>query len=216
MSLAHKNAPFLRKLALESQSKRHRPSLRNVAWYDCPLPTIAAAERAATTKTPCADPLPDDVDQLLHKILKRIARRIDDEMPSIIRELFHNKQLATQLDKLHFSSREPAINVYTAGGEFLAHKDSQALTVLIPLSSPEQFTGGGTAFWGQDSRGHRVEEPSIILKPEKGTAMLFGGSVTHAGIPVENGCRAVFVASFSLQGRTIEPEERDVYGDLIS
>lgn len=179
------------------------------------LPTIQAAQRAAKTKTPCAEPLPKDVDRLLNKILKRIARRNDVEIPSITKVLFYDEKLATQLDQLHFSSREPAVNVYTAGGEFLVHKDSQALTVLIPLSTNSQFTGGGTAFWSQDSRGHRVEEPSIIVKPKEGTAMLFGGCVTHAGVPVETGSRVVFVASFSPPGRTIEPEQRDVYGDII-
>lgn len=158
------------------------------------------------------------MDRLLNEILVRIAQRIDAELPSVSPVLFDGSMhLSSQLDKLVFSSREPAINVYTTGGEFLAHKDVQALTVLIPLSSsPQEYTGGGTAFWAQDSRGHRVEEPSIILKPNKGTATLFGGCVTHAGIPVESGYRVVFVASFSLPGRTMEPEQRDIYGDLIS
>lgn len=116
------------------------------------------------------------MDRLLNEILVRIAQRIDAELPSVSPVLFDGSMhLSSQLDKLVFSSREPAINVYTTGGEFLAHKDVQALTVLIPLSSsPQEYTGGGTAFWAQDSRGHRVEEPSIILKPNKGTAILFG------------------------------------------
>ena len=90
-----------------------------------------------------------------------------------------------QNNQLKFSSREPAINIYTTGGQFLAHKDAQSLTILLPLSSPTDFTGGGTAFWTQDSRGHRVEEPSIIQKPKNcGTALLFGGCVTHSGVAV--------------------------------
>ena len=55
------------------------------------LPTIAAAQRAAETNTPCAKGLPDDVDQLLSNIIVRIARRIDDELPCIVRVLVHNK-----------------------------------------------------------------------------------------------------------------------------
>lgn len=180
------------------------------------LPTIAASERAAKTKTPCAEPLPKDVDELLDQILIRIAQQIDADLPSIADVLFDGKNLSSQLNQLRFSSREPAINVYSAGGEFLAHKDAQALTVLIPVSCPTQFVGGGTAFWSQDARGHRVEEPSITLKPKSGTAMLFGGCVTHAGVPVESGCRVVFVASFSLPGQKMEAEQRDIYGDLIS
>ena len=83
------------------------------------------------------------------------------------------------------------------GGDFKMHTDKQALTILLPLSSSNSFVGGGTSFWSQDSRGHRVEDPTIILKPPMGTAMLFGGCVTHAGVPVEEGIRVVFVASFS-------------------
>ena len=54
-----------------------------------------------------------------------------------------------------------------------------------------------------------------ILKPDRGTAMLFGGCVTHAGVPVETGCRVVFVASFNPEGRTADRQQRDIYGDLI-
>ena len=39
--------------------------------------------------------------------------------------------------------------------------------------------------------------PTKILRPELGAALVFGGDVTHAGMPVEDGTRAVFVASFS-------------------
>ena len=40
-----------------------------------------------------------------------------------------------------------------------------------------------------------------VLKPEAGSAMLFTGDVTHAGLPVASGARAVLVASFSRKGR---------------
>ena len=64
---------------------------------------------------------------------------------------FHNKGIALWGDaafskqgrfahdgvnKLEFSPREPAINVYGRGGEFAPHQDHQALTVLVPLSPP--------------------------------------------------------------------------------
>ena len=230
------------------------------------IPTIAAAERAALTKTPCADPLPESIDKLLQKLLLRTARYIDQELPSVSSTLFGTKggtnidetqSLASLLlaassstssqpsfDTLKFSSREPAINIYTPGGEFLAHKDAQALTVLLPLSRPTMtdkddtvaetcenedssdpgFQGGGTAFWSQNSRGHRVEAPSLVLKPPAGTALLFGGCVTHAGVAVEEGTRVVFVASFSRKvtdgygGTSADngPEQhRDIYGDSM-
>ena len=189
------------------------------------LPTISAVERAAQTKVLCADPLPVDVDEVLQRILARVAEYIDWELPSITSTLFGPTkdnfedaslhQLLTQ-NQLKFSSREPAINVYTRGGQFLAHKDAQSLTVLVPLSNPKDYSGGGTAFWHQNSRGHRVEAPTIISKPTcAGTGLLFGGCVTHSGVAVEDGVRVVFVASFSLRGCEVGLEQRDIYGDSM-
>ena len=45
---------------------------------------------------------------------------------------------------------------------------------------------------------------------ETGTALVFGGDVTHAGMPVEAGLRSVFVASFST--RTSGSPEARCYG----
>jgi len=183
------------------------------------LPTRAAAERASAANIPCAAPLSADIDNLLHVILKRTASVMTEQIPSISEVLFDGESVCRLLhtEQLKFSSREPAINIYTPGGEFLAHKDAQAITVLIPLSCPEQFQGGGTSFWSQDSRGHRVEDPTIILKPSAGTAMLFGGCVTHAGVSVEEGTRVVFVASFSCatEESPVILEHRDIYGDSM-
>lgn len=39
--------------------------------------------------------------------------------------------------------------------------------------------------------------PTLVLRHAAGTALLFGGDVTHSGQPVTSGQRAVFVASFS-------------------
>lgn len=104
------------------------------------------------------------------------------------------------MGELEWSEGEPAINVYEADGYFGAHKDHLALTVLIPLASPtDDFDGGGTGFWA----GNReVDEnpqapPTMVLKPPPGSALVFGGDVTHSGMPVEDGCRSVFVCSFS-------------------
>ena len=88
-----------------------------------------------------------------------------------------------------------------------------------PLIPPPSTTPG-TGFWAQDSLGHRVEAPAAVLRPAAGTALLFGGHVTHAGMPVTAGERAVFVASFSPRGGMAERVEaaaqsRDIYGDLL-
>jgi len=100
-----------------------------------------------------------------------------------------------------FSGHEPAINVYTAGGQFEPHEDKHMLTVLVPLSSLDAFEGGGTGFWSEDAPrvGGPGGAPSLELRPEPGTALLWTGQVTHAGLPVLAGKRHVFVCSFNLR-----------------
>ena len=122
-------------------------------------------------------------------------------------------------DGLVFSENEPAINVYYENGCFLPHEDHCALTVLIPLTSPgaATFSGGGTGFWAADERRYtdacpiESEEgmaPSIVLAPDAGTAMLFSGDVTHAGMEVETGTRVVLVASFSRKWQILGCQQR--------
>ena len=116
--------------------------------------------------------------------------------------------------ELEWSEGEPAINVYTVNGRFNPHTDHMALTVLIPLTCPTRgFSGGGTGFWTPDldisdkllaltmdenvrsaatteeSKGVSVTdgEPTVTLKPSLGTALIFGGDLTHAGMAVESG-----------------------------
>lgn len=100
---------------------------------------------------------------------------------------------------LEFTRGEPAINVYAPGGEFTPHEDHESLTVLVLLCESSAFTGGGTSFWRPElaADARQGAEPTLVLTPERGTALLFGGGVTHAGRPVESGQRVVWVASFS-------------------
>lgn len=87
----------------------------------------------------------------------------------------------------------------------MCSQDQEALTVLVPLSSPEDYEGGGTAFWSVADAGpgakHAKEgaTPTMVLRPPAGKALVFGGSVTHAGQAVIGGQRCIFVASFSPQ-----------------
>eukprot|EP00523_Entomoneis_sp_CCMP467_P011433 CAMPEP_0168723572 /NCGR_PEP_ID=MMETSP0724-20121128/3187_1 /TAXON_ID=265536 /ORGANISM="Amphiprora sp., Strain CCMP467" /LENGTH=279 /DNA_ID=CAMNT_0008770289 /DNA_START=28 /DNA_END=863 /DNA_ORIENTATION=+ len=187
------------------------------------LPTIQAATRAQETDTTCAEPLAVEIDDLCQDILLRVAALIDEKIPSIVVELFSDEEesesakncpatisstsLVEQMKsqtRLDYTRREPAINVYTNGGEFQKHKDAQSLTILVPLSSPEtHFQEGGTGFWSEhelpdSSNDYNFDHfpsfagdqasneapPIVILRPPAGTALLFGGSVTHAGIPV--------------------------------
>ena len=106
--------------------------------------------------------------------------------------------------------------LYSAGGVFEVHRDLQALTLLLPLVGADAFEGGGTAFWPPDSPAvtDRAPEwgglgtvpsgvvdaaPVTVLTPPAGSALLFSGEAAHAGQVVTGGCRAVFVASFSLR-----------------
>ena len=148
------------------------------------LPTLAAAARATAAGTPCAAPLSPEADAICCRVLRRMLRRIDAELPSLGTQLFGGAALGELLeaDLLDFSSREPAVNVYGEGGarpirpggigpggrgrgcsgavltpchathvpgDFLAHKDHQRLTLLVALSEPHDFAGGGGAACSQ-------------------------------------------------------------------
>eukprot|EP00977_Amphora_coffeiformis_P003775 scaffold756_cov158-Amphora_coffeaeformis.AAC.12 len=200
------------------------------------LPSRAAARRAASNKITCAEPLPEYIDYRLQQILQRVCEFIDKQLPSLPSELFDTPTLTELMSKsgssakesddaLQFSAREPAINVYSSpGGEFLPHKDDEALTVLVPLSSPKtDFEGGGTAFWSPQSSVGCQSPASVVVKPMAGSTLLFGGIVTHAGIAITKGIRVVLVCSFSPKrtdrttGSSItEDEEEDgLLNDLL-
>lgn len=116
---------------------------------------------------------------------------------------------------LEFTHLEPAINLYTSGGDFAVHRDLQHLTILIVLSDSDAFTGGGTAFWARAPSNAADEDattllpsdlidrdtdfapPAVVLSPPRGTALLWAGDVTHAAQQVTAGERAVLVASLS-------------------
>ena len=187
------------------------------------IPSIAAARRAeaGNRNAPCAEAIDRATDDTLNDILRRVCHVLDEDHGTLVDLLFGlgrgdadadvdvdaDADISSLLldlfknDELSFSSREPAVNIYTQGGEFRPHSDGHKLTILIPLSSPDDFTGGGTAFWSQDS-GHRVDPPSLTLKPGRGSPMLFVGHVVHSGVAVEEGERVVFVASFNRAARS--------------
>ncbi len=167
------------------------------------IPTIAAANRAESCNrnTPHANPFDVATNEKLSEIFEQVCDILDHEHKCLVDELFGTDQSLTERLKGHglsFASREPAVNVYTKGGQFYPHQDGHKLTVLIPLSPSNSFAGGGTAFWQQNSRKPRVEPPSLKLRPQDyGTPILFVGDVVHSGIRVDGGERIVFVASFS-------------------
>ena len=140
-----------------------------------------------------AEPLAGAPAELIDAVLLRVLARIDSDLPQLAPALFagvpSKMRAMHECGGLEFSPREPAINVYGRGGEFAPHQDHQALTVLVPLSPPSAFEGGGTGFWsrGADECAARRAPPALVLRPPAGTALLFAGSVTHAGLPVRAG-----------------------------
>ena len=111
------------------------------------------------------------------------------------------RHLSSDLSELpyRFAPQEPAINRYTAGGEFPVHRDEQALTLNVLLKSGS-FDGGGTAFWRQDvACGGDPQAPSsVTIHPAAGVGVVFNGKVQHAGRAVTAGVRHVLVFSFSI------------------
>lgn len=175
------------------------------------MSTVEATQRENRPET---DALPEDVSEKLEGILRKVFDFVDQELCSSVKASLLGIQMSPddateptaptslvemfETRQLQFSIREPAINIYTAPhGHFGMHKDNNDLTILMPLSSPDDFEGGGTAFWSQSYPVEGMHDPSLIMRPEAGTAMLFGGKVSHKGMHIKSGTRVVFVASFS-------------------
>ena len=157
------------------------------------------------------------------KVLRlRLLALMEAELPEFAQAVFGQ---ATDLAELRpdYSPGEPAVNIYKKGGEFAPHTDKRSVSLLVPLSDEGvAFEGGGTAFW-PDSHLKRRENVADdesyneldrsnwlphghMLRPPTGTAIIFGGDVTHAGLPVTSGTRHLFVMSFTLcPGRIVEP-----------
>ncbi|CAE7676588.1 unnamed protein product, partial [Symbiodinium pilosum] len=104
--------------------------------------------------------------------------------------------------KPFFSPGEPAVNRYMTGGGIAPHIDREAVTLNVVLSEPGAFAGGGTAFWPQEKVEGETDEAcaekfdmrdAAVLRPRQGTAILFNGSIAHAGRPVISGVRHAFV-----------------------
>mmetsp|Transcript_67210 Transcript_67210/g.108966 ORF Transcript_67210/g.108966 Transcript_67210/m.108966 type:complete len:203 (+) Transcript_67210:30-638(+) len=142
------------------------------------------------------------------RLLVRVQQLLSQHFPALIERLFGDcldGSTCLGNPQLVFASGEPAINVYEAGGTFEAHEDKQSLTILVALSEPCAFEGGGTAFWSVADCGvsynfNRVadpETPTCVVRGAAGSALVFGGQVTHGGRRLLTGQRAVLVASFS-------------------
>ena len=139
-------------------------------------------------------------------IFERILPALRHKNPSLLENLglFNFDALTNEMD---WASDEPSINRYEIGGRFDPHRDGYALTVIVLLSTDGAFDGGGTIFFDSSQAAEASMDgnygddtntkSSVVVKPPQGTAVLFSGDIYHAGRPVTNGTRHLFVASFS-------------------
>ena len=157
------------------------------------------------------------IDQVLRL---RLLTLLEAELPDFAHSIFGQSTGLAEL-RPDYSPGEPAVNIYTTGGEFAPHTDKQSVTLLVPLSAADAFKGGGTAFWPESHLGQKKGADDNIaydencrsnwlphthkLSPPAGTAIIFGGDVTHAGLPVTAGTRHLFVMSFTLRPRAVKP-----------
>lgn len=163
----------------------------------------------------------------------RALSLLEAQLPNAAAAIFKLGPFAPLTSRLQltFSPNEPAVNVYTPGGDFSQHEDKKALTILVPLSDASTYEGGGTGFYRGGAAGRVLrreaheeadaasgaeplgEPPSLMLRPVAvGSAILFGGSVTHAALPVVAGTRFVWVASFS--AAHVRPKADSVQSDV--
>jgi len=178
---------------------------------DVRIASVGAADPDPRYRLPIATKLDGVyVDTIL---TRRLLAMVEERLPELAQLLFGQTQDLADMPRT-YSPGEPAVNVYYPGGGFKPHTDKQALTMLIPLSPSDAFDGGGTAFWSGRHQPHGEKNGSVeydeadearwlphdqLLKPKAGTAILFGGDVTHAGLPVTRGIRHLFVVSFTLR-----------------
>ena len=149
-------------------------------------------------------------DSLLVQAMAHAMEQLPPLMPKLFGDCHMPASTCMFNPKLTFSEAEPWVIVYGVGGQFTQHTDGQALTILMPLTDSESCQGGGTAFWSPKDYGAPGENttPTFVLSPPAGSAILFAGSVVHAGHAITAGERVALVASFSPSDNTCDADTR--------
>jgi hypothetical protein len=137
-------------------------------------------------------------------IRQRAIMFLTQHLPEVAERLFGPAIKRSSL-RIAFSNFEPAVIRYGPSGEFERHRDESALTIVVPLSEPPAFAGGGGTIFFPEVSAPPPGTPesadggcAVVINPPAGFAVFFNGQIWHASSPVGSGCRHLFVASFGL------------------
>ena len=156
--------------------------------------------------------LDEETGKLCGALAARLMPKLAHEIPDLAAELFGSVALCGEAAVVEFAPYEPALNVYGLRGEIGPHEDGYQISLLVPLSPHDDFTGGGTGFWS-DERYDPLSPgpPTVVVRPPPGTAIVFAGNVVHSAHIVETGVRCCYVATWNLheEGWVAAEEEED-------
>ena len=131
---------------------------------------------------------------------QRLLPFIEKQLPGVAKQYWGQSAGLADMRKI-FKLDEPAVNRYLGGrgrgGRFDKHVDageSGWITLVVLLSQPSSFTGGGTKFWEQTSGDFNK-----TLAAAQGTGLIFNGEIYHAAKPITAGSRYVYVATLKLK-----------------
>ena len=136
------------------------------------------------------------LDRTLHRI--GIALLLLSERSLLSCSSEHEVLAAIQLAEVRFALGVPGPDVPTA----TRFRDKGVMkdtlrAAGIPTARHRRLRSAEDGWSFADEVGY-----PLVLKPPAGSALLFGGEVTHAGRRVESGTRCMFVASFSVHHHT--------------
>ena len=89
------------------------------------------------------------------------------------------------------------------------HRDSSILSFILLLSSPNDFSGGGTYY----------ESLNETIKPEQGGLLIHCGKVRHGGLTVTSGTRYILIGFMDVESKKVRqkhPNEDQINNNLLT
>ncbi len=119
--------------------------------------------------------------------LEKIKTLLSDKLYPMLSERFGVHDLAVY-DGLVLGTIAPSMSQPV-------HRDASLLTLNIPLSSPQDFVGGGTYVEGllESDDDSKDRHNGLPLRMEKGKALCHSSGIMHAGTSITEGERWVMV-----------------------